>query len=128
MKYLLDTNALIFAIFTPSKLSETARLLIENPDNEIFVSIVSFWEIGIKQSIGKIDIAATIQEIEFACDELDIHILGLQAKYIDQMKELPFVHRDPFDRIIVAQSIVEDLGLITSDETIPKYKEVRTVW
>ncbi len=127
MRYLLDTNALIGLLFQPELLSPDACKIILKSD-QLYVSIISFWEIGIKQAIGKIDIEASAVDIENACKDLKISLLPLKCNYIDAMKILPLIHRDPFDRIIIAQAIVEDMILITKDKTIPLYKEVKTLW
>ena len=90
--------------------------------------IASFWELGIKQSIGKIDIDASAVDMENACIRLDIGILPIIPGHIDRMRELPLIHRDPFDRIIIAQALTEDMILITKDSIIPLYQEVKTIW
>lgn len=127
MKYLLDTNALIGLLFRPDLLSRDANQIIQESD-ELYISIVSLWEIGIKQSIGKIDIDASAVDIEEACIKLNIVVLSLGSRHIDRMKKLPLIHRDPFDRIIIAQALTEDMVLVTKDNTIPKYEEVKTLW
>ena len=89
---------------------------------------MSFWEIGIKQSIGKIDIEVSIGEIEDICHQLDISVFPLKTEYIDEMKELPLIHRDPFVRIIIAQALIDDLTLITRDSIIPSYPDIKVIW
>ncbi len=127
MSYLLDTNALIGLLFCPDILSENANRIIQESD-DLFVSIASLWELGIKQSIGKIDIDTTAAEIADACKKLEISILPIIPGHIDTMRNLPLIHRDPFDRIIMAQAIMEDLVLISKDSIIPHYEEVKTLW
>lgn len=78
---------------------------------------------GIKQSIGKIDIDASAVDIEEACKKLDIGILPIAPVHIDRMRGIPMVHRDPFDRIIMAQALIEDMTIITKDSVIPQYKD-----
>ena len=125
--YLLDTNALIGVLFSPDLLSETAKkIAIESED--LGVSIVALWEIGIKQSIGKIDIESSSEEIEAACTKLGISVYPLKASYIDAMRNLPQIHKDPFDRIMIAQAMEEDLSLITRDSIIPQYPNVSVMW
>ncbi len=127
MKYLLDTNALIGVLFNPDILSKDASKIIQESE-ELYISIASLWELGIKQSIGKIDIDASAVDIEDACVKLDIRFLPIIPKHIDRMRELPLIHRDPFDRIIIAQALIEEMILITKDSIIPHYEEVITVW
>ena len=127
MKYLLDTNALIGLLFYPDVLSENANKIIQESD-ELYISIASLWELGIKQSIGKIDIDASAEEIEEACIKLDIRFLPIDPKHIDRMSSLPLIHRDPFDCIIIGQALTEDMILVTKDSIIPQYGEVMTLW
>ena len=127
MKYLLDTNALIGLLFRPGFLSQTARSVIEECD-ELYVSIISLWEIGIKQSIGKLEIDSDANEIEKSCTGLNISQLPLTASHIDRMKSLQLHHRDPFDRILIAQAYAEGMTMITSDSNISKYEEIKTLW
>ena len=124
--YLLDTNVLICALFTPERLSTAARKAMESSET-LFVSVVFFWEIAIKQSIRKLDVDASIPEIANACDELRIELLPVRAEHIEGIKHLPLIHNDPFDRLIIAQAISENCVLVTMDKTIPKYA-VETLW
>ena len=120
MRYLLDTNALINEMFNPIKLSDEAKNAIEI-GNEVYISVAALWEIGIKQSIKKLDISATIEEIADECKRQDIQIIPILPSHIDKMKTLPHHHGDPFDRIIIAQAIEGKMILITSDGKIEKY-------
>ena len=123
MKYLLDTCALIDMLFFPEQLSTRARLILEESDG-IAVSIVSFWEIMIKQQIGKLEIRHTsAQELLDACKELDIAVLQTEVEHIDLIRNLPRYkdHGDPFDRLIICQAMYERLPLITSDGKMDRY-------
>ena len=126
MKYLLDTNALLYAFSAPSELSVRARRVVRG-ERDLSVSVVSFWEIAIKQSIGKLKFNMTIPELEALCIERDIQILGLRSTAIERMKGLPQIHGDPFDRLLIAQAQTKDLVIVTRDRMIPQYP-VRTVW
>ena len=126
MKYLLDTNALLYAFSAPSELSVRARRIVRG-ESDLSVSVVSFWEIAIKQSIGKLKFSMTIPELEALCIERDIRVLGLRSTAIERIKGLPQIHGDPFDRLLIAQAQTEDLVIVTRDRIIPKYP-VRTVW
>ena len=126
MKYLLDTNALLYVFSAPSELSVRARRIVRG-ESDLYVSVVSFWEIAIKQSIGKLKFNMTIPKLEALCIERDIRILGLLSTAIERIKELPQIHGDPFDRLLIAQAQTEDLVIVTQDRIIPQYP-VQTVW
>ena len=126
MRYLLDTNALIFTLCEPQKLTNIARKIITE-ETELFVSIASFWEIAIKQSIGKLSIKSSIPAIEAICNERSIEILPIASQEIEAIKSLPKIHNDPFDRIIISQAMKHNFSIITSDTIIPQY-DVETVW
>ena len=127
MKYLLDTNALLFVFSAPSKLSVRARRIVRG-ELDLSVSVVSFWEIAIKQTTGKLDLDMDIFALEELCKAEDIKILPLELAYFERIKKLPLIHRDPFDRIIIATAIEEELTLLTSDSEIVKYEGVKTLW
>ena len=125
--YLLDTNALIGILFHPSLLSDTAKKIAVESDR-LGVSIIALWEIGIKQAIGKISISSSAEDIENACKKVGISVHPLKPAYIDTMRGLPPIHKDPFDRIMIAHAIVEDLAFVTRDSIIPGYPGLKAVW
>ena len=126
MRYLLDSNVLVFLLSAPSELSEeAARVVRFEPD--LYASMASLWEIGIKQSLGKLRIGLTVPEIEEQCLERDIRILPIRSAAIERLKQLPDIHRDPFDRLLVAHAQEEGMTIVTRDKTIPLYP-VQTVW
>ena len=98
---------------------------MENED--CYYNIVSFWEIALKQKLGKLDSSLSIIELENFCHVAGFKQMQLKSEYIEYTKKLDFIHRDPFDRILIANSIVEKMTLITRDLTIPKY-DVLTIW
>ena len=120
MKYLLDTNALLFVFSAPSKLSVRARRIVRG-ELDLSVSVVSFWEIAIKQSIGKLQFNMTIPNLESLCIERNIQILSLGSTAIERIKALPTIHGDPFDRLIIAQAQMEDMTIVTCDKIMPQY-------
>lgn len=126
MKYILDTNVLIYSLCNPNELSSEAKRIITT-EKDLSISIVSLWEIAIKQSIGKLNIQLKIPQIENICISRDIAILPLTSNEIENVKNLPNIHKDPFDRIIISQAQLNSMSLITSDTTIPQYN-VSTVW
>jgi PIN domain nuclease of toxin-antitoxin system len=129
MNYLLDTCAFIDIVFTPERLSFAAREAISD-ENTLFVSIASFWEIMIKQQIGKLGVkSTTAQELADICKELRIQILQTTIPQVDLVRTLPRFddHGDPFDRLIICQAIYEKLPVITSDGKFERYN-IKVVW
>ena len=124
--YLLDTHTLLWFLRDSPQLSSKALELITT-ENKVYVSIASLWEIAIKKSIGKLEFEHSIEKIAELCHEKDILILQIQPKYFDKIIKLPNIHNDPFDRLIIAQAIIENLVIITKDTIIPKYS-VKTIW
>ncbi len=125
--YLLDTCTFIWAVQNSPKLSSTVSEILAGYD-EVYVSQASFWEIAIKQTTGKLDLDKNSFELEEICKNEDIKIMPLELSYFERIKKLPLIHKDPFDRIIMATAIEEDLTLLTCDENIIKYDEVKTLW
>ena len=118
MKILLDTHILLWAVSDSYKLSVKHTELIENPNNIIFISIATLWELTIKQSLGKIDLP------ENFLTDLTRHgyeIMKVEIDHLIALKQLPLYHRDPFDRIIIAQAMAEQCYLLTVDHEIEKY-------
>ena len=126
MRYLLDTNVLIYLLAAPAELSSAAKRVLET-EIFLFASKASLWEIGIKQSIGKLKLALSIPEIERQCIERNIQVLSVSSAAIERIKSLPAIHKDPFDRILVAQAQDAGLTIVTSDRIIPQYP-VQTIW
>lgn len=127
MKYLLDTHTLIWAFGDTEHLSDKARKLLQT-ETEIYVSIVSLWEIGIKKRLGKLDVPYSIKELAAQCEQENISIIPVLPEHIDKQATLPLIHKDPFDRMIIAQSELEEMTLITRDTIIPKYPNVLVLW
>lgn len=125
--YIMDTCAFIWYIETSKRLPAALRALIDT-SRKVYISQVTLWEIAIKQTLNKINLNMSIHEIEKKCNENKIAILSLETAYFERIKQLPLIHRDPFDRIIIATAIEEDLTLLTKDSEIIKYKDVKTLW
>lgn len=96
-------------------------------EEHVFVSIASFWEMAIKESLGKLQLPATVKELMEDCTEYEFSILPINGMHLNRIKDLPFIHRDPFDRIIICQAIEEDLTIVTVDANIVKY-DVKSIW
>ena len=125
MKYLLDTHALLWYLTDDENLSANARSIIDA--SEIFFSKVSLWEIAIKQSLGKLRYKNSIPQILDFCRQEGFIKLPVSEKHIEHIKSLDFIHRDPFDRLLISCAQCENLAIITRDAIIPKY-DVKTVW
>ena len=118
MKYLLDTHSLLWAIFEPDKLSTKAQEVILDRNNIICVSLISLWEISIKQNIGRLDIP---EEFFKVVEKGGFETIALNSSQIEQYRTLPLHHRDPFDRMLIIQAQQQKLILITRDSEISKY-------
>ncbi len=118
MKLLLDTHALLWALGQPKKLSDQARSKIEDPDNVVLVSAVSAWEIEIKRALGKLSAPGDLPEQMRLARFSE---LPVQVRHVQTLRTLPDVHRDPFDRMLIAQAMTDDLTLVTNDRHIQAY-------
>jgi PIN domain nuclease of toxin-antitoxin system len=122
VRLLLDTQAFLWFILDDPQLSATANALISDPKNDVEVSPASYWEIAIKISIGKYSLPepfATFMEREIIAN--DFRILHIAPKHASAVSTLPFHHRDPFDRLIVAQAMVEQIPIVSSDPALDAY-------
>lgn len=127
MRYLIDTQILIWLLGLSDKLPKNILKLLTNSKNEIFVSAVSVWEIAIKTSIGKLTFPFDIKDILHEIEKLKINILEINCNHLIKVAELPFHHKDPFDRLIISQAKIENLPLISSDNNFKKY-DVKLIW
>jgi len=128
MSFLLDTCSFLWVTLKPEKLSEAFLECFKNPDNTIFLSSVTAWEIGIKYSIGKLTLPAPPSR--FIPDERKSHhIMQLELTEADTfcIENLPLNHKDPFDRMLIAQAIERSLTILTPDPLIRQYP-IRTLW
>ncbi|MCK6562974.1 type II toxin-antitoxin system VapC family toxin [bacterium] len=128
MNLLLDTHAFLWFIKDDASLSLRARGLIEEPENKRLLSIVSLWEIAIKASLGKIVLKLPFDALmPRQLQENDIDLLPIALPHLGLVERLPFHHRDPFDRLIIAQSLVENLPLVSIDSQFDKHG-VQRLW
>jgi len=126
MRLLLDTHAFLWFIMGSANLSANARALIEDPANERLLSVASLWEIAIKTSLGKLTLSARFDELIPAQLKLNgIDLLNIKVDHLSTRTTLPFHHRDPFDRLIIAQANVEKLSVISLDGAIDAYGVTR---
>ena len=119
--YLLDTHTLLWWHEEDPHLSITAKEIIVNPNNTISVCIVSFWETIIKESIGKLNLKYGIDDLTEACIRNNIQIVPIRLYYLNQLSLLPLIHKDPFDRMIVATAYCDHLTLISKDKQLSAY-------
>jgi len=124
--YLLDTHTLIWFLADSPELSTAAKNAICS-DTDIYVSYASLWEMSIKKSLGKLRFPHTFEEIADMCKEESMQLLGIDYSDLDIVEKLPFIHRDPFDRLLVAQAQSRNLTIITRDTIIPKY-DITVLW
>jgi PIN domain nuclease of toxin-antitoxin system len=119
MKFLLDTHALLWWLADDSQLGRQARELVEDPGNDVLVSMVSLWEIAVKTRIGKLQ--ADIKEITDAVQQEGFTLLDIGRTHLLTLAGLPMHHRDPFDHLLIAQAITEDATFISEDRHTAQY-------
>jgi PIN domain nuclease of toxin-antitoxin system len=121
MRILLDTHLLLWAAGFPKRLSPQAREIIGSSGNAIFFSVASLWEIEIKATLGREDFRDETVGFRRGLIENDYLELPISGEHALSLRHLPSLHRDPFDRILLAQSLSDNLLLLTSDETLARY-------
>lgn len=122
MKLLLDTHAFLWFIQGNEMLSDAARKLIEDETTQKFISVASLWEIAIKVSTGKLQIGMSM--IELVRREVlgnAFNTLRIEPEHLNELAQMPFQHKDPFDRLIIAQSLVENMPIISKDRAFGNY-------
>ena len=124
MRYLIDTHVILWFL-NGEKLSHKTAELIVNGDN--YISVVSLWEIAIKMNIGKYHFDGGFYVFNELVKNNGFDILQIKDEYMERLFLLPFIHRDPFDRLIITTAMVENLTIITADENIQKY-DVPWIW
>lgn len=127
MNLLLDTHAFIWYLNGDELLSLTLKNLITDTSNKCFLSIASIWEIAIKSSLNKLKLQGSFDQIAGFINENDVEVLPITFKHIQRLLYLDFYHRDPFDRIIIAQAFSEDLVVATKDTIFSTYG-VNVIW
>ena len=121
MRFLLDTHVLLWAAYAPERLPDDARASIENPETEPVFSAASIWEVAIKSALGRADFQVDPRLLHRGLLEngyVELPVTGAHAAAVDL---LPPIHRDPFDRILVAQARLEEIMLVTADATVAAY-------
>lgn len=127
MKYLLDTHTFLWFINDSQELKETIKKLLES-NIDLWLSIVSLWEIAIKKSLRKLELPDSYEK--FISNQLainDIEILPITLKHLSRIINLPFHHKDPFDRLLIAQAIIEEVPIISKDQIFDSYS-IERIW
>jgi len=128
VRLLLDTHLLLWAAASSRRLSREARALVEDSANEVYYSAASIWEIAIKGALGRRDFRVALPALLEALPRMGLAELPVTGAHAERVAALPPVHRDPFDRMLVAQSIAEPLTLLTNDALLARYgRSVRLV-
>jgi PIN domain nuclease of toxin-antitoxin system len=121
MRFLLDTHLVLWVPAADTRISRSARLILDDPGNDLLFSTVSLWEIAIKRGLGKLDSRLDPRAIRHALLEMgyeELAVLGQHAVSVDVLQP---IHKDPFDRLLIAQAMVEGITLLTADATIARY-------
>lgn len=121
MKVIIDTHVLLWFMVGDKRLKKSVRKTIENPNNQVFVSNASLWEIAIKISIGKLQLVGSLADLKEYLERCEFLILPFDFDDLEILVNLPFLHQDPFDRLIIAQAMSKELDLLTDDANIAPY-------
>ena len=126
MNLILDTHTFLWFTNASPELSATARNLIEDAANDLFLSVASPWEIGIKVSTGKLTLGRPVNDFfERRMRETGVRLLPISLAHVARVAMLPFHHRDPFDRMLVAQSLTENMAIVSADAVLDAYGVTR---
>lgn len=121
MTLLLDTHLLLWAAGNPGRLSSESQDLLDNPDTELMFSTASIWEVVIKNALGRSDFRVEPQELRDGLIQNGYHELVIRSEHVLAVGLLPLIHKDPFDRILIAQAQVENVTLLTTDDQVARY-------
>ena len=128
MRVLLDTHVFLWLIIGDGRLSRKAKQAFLEPKNRIYLSAVSFWEISIKMSLGKLSLKnGWVRLFEKEMKINTIQMLPIEITHCEQVSKLPFHHRDPFDRMLISQAMVEEMAIVTGDGQFSGYG-IPLVW
>jgi len=126
MRVLLDTVAFLFAIGDPDRLSRKARTVMRDPANQRELSVISLAEIAMKNAAGKLNLSR--EDAMEALSRLQVSMLPYGEAQVFELMTLPVHHRDPFDRLLIAQALAEDVPVMTCDKEFRKYKGLEVIW
>ena len=122
MRLLLDTHLLLWAAASSARLPREARELLQDDTNDVYYSAASIWEIAIKSSLRRKDFRIDLTQLLGVLPEMGLIELPVTAAHATRVTELPLIHRDPFDRLLIAQSVAEPLTLLTNDALLDRYR------
>ena len=125
--YLLDTHTAIWFFNGDNSLSKTAKQIILDPANVKNLSIACAWELAIKISLGKLDFSGRAKGFLQLAEDNGFNIIPVKSEHLTIFENLPFIHRDPFDRLIIAAALAEQMTLITDDDNVARY-DVPIIW
>jgi PIN domain nuclease of toxin-antitoxin system len=127
VRLLLDTQILLWAIYRPARIPPPIKALLADRDNELFLSDASVWEMAVKLAKGRLEYETVWTRLSSRIDAFGIRPLPIERTHIEQTVLRPHHHGDPFDRMLIAQALVEQLPLVSADEDIRRY-DVRVIW
>jgi PIN domain nuclease of toxin-antitoxin system len=127
VKYLLDTHALIWFFNGDEQLSKKAALAIADPNAQKYASIASVWELAIKTNLGKMSFEKGAKGFLDLVYRNNFKLVGIESRHVFELEKLPHIHKDPFDRILIATAVCDNMQFITRDELIQKYP-IAWVW
>ena len=128
MRLLVDSHVSLWALDQPNQLSGRARTALQDPTTQLIVSAATVWEIAIKVGLGKLSLSLPYKQwMNRAIGDLGVSLLPITVDYADRQASLPAHHRDPFDRLLVAQSLAESMPVVSSDAQLDAYGIVR-IW
>jgi len=127
MRYLLDTHAVVWYVRKVPNLPSKVEEIIDDESNRRYISSTSLWEIAIKVNLDKLQLNSTFDEFLGVIRSSKFEILQIRDEYLKRLSVLPFIHKDPFDRLLISTALVENLTIITADENVRKYS-VPWVW
>ncbi len=131
MNILLDTHALIWFFDGNVDFGDKARKAVEHPGNTCYVSVVNFWEIAIKLSIGKLDMDFSMEDLQRLVWENGMEVLPIKIEHTFLLRTLPYHHKDPFDRLLFSQALSEQMDIISRDEIFDSYtadQSIQRIW
>lgn len=121
MRFLLDTHTVIWYLEDNPALSKQAKNVLQSPENELFVSNITLWELAIKISIGKLSLSYPLEKCIEELQSQEIELLHFDVLHILKVQTMPFHHKDPFDRMLIAQALVDNLTFVSNEVLFDNY-------
>lgn len=128
MNLLLDSHSFLWFVTGDGRLSRKARRVIEHGDSTVLLSAASVWELAIKHSLGRLELPSPFPEYMAEKVQAGIRVVPVELAHAMAVAALPFHHRDPFDRLIIAQAMCEHLPIVTSDKDFRRYDGITLIW